>query len=1091
MSNVHIKIALIISVLLIVCCILIILLNSNATDLSNDVIDKTNEHDFVLKSEQYSRDNTLSSIEEPKSIDKNTKITREAIESVSAVQSIEPAWRITDNCNNPRVGVHVVCTPISTELIQEWQALEEEGEEPAPELFETYTDQNGCFDFPFLEPGRYLIRGDTPNWSPAMGVLDLSTERPIEFAAIMGKEKVICGKVLDCNQKPIQEALVYCYMCPTYPLEQMPLDHAGEYLLFKQEFITDTNGEFAFRGLYQSRNYELYIEHKDCMPFYKAVASHDNDDQVLILKKSCTLEGRIMGYDGKPIVDATVEYCEPQSPYSFNWIDKIDENGCFRSESVPEGFIYLQGMHKDYGHDLVKMNICPEKVNYGELKLPKGVKVRVKITDENDKPIEGIIVTVKAQDTGAWICTSTTDKSGEIIACSLNKGIRTSIFTRDPNHLYAVYYKTHTFNEDSELHIPLNKRIPVKLVVMDESTREVISNYKVCSSSYHKSSALREFYSLNNSTYEYEIKTPSFDFKIAKEEVFELTVLADGYMPSRILARLPSEKIYEVFLKPGLDLNGCVVDADTYNPVSDAYVQFYIQGRYDKKPGFPLSIDRMATSAEDGTFTLHGVPDYRFYLRVEAPGYSPVVIDSLEFDISAPAIDNIVCLRRGGSLSGRIFSQDKLPMDRANIQIRLSGTSELLITSSDPDGNYSLHDLPPGEHVVSVWDVLNKTHSQIIMKLQKTVLIEPGKETVAHFSFEGSCIIRGLCTIDGKEGRGIFINLFNDRGVIIRSVDAADTGYYQLSGLDQGSYTLEARSTLIGAGGIIRKPIILSNGQDLTLDLDFKGKAVYGNISNSMGSPLHAAEVLLLTSSFQRDYLTYTDQEGNYAIFNVEEGDYFIGARAPGCAEEIKGPWMLSSKGKQARKVDFILKPGGTVRIHVKNSKSLPLANAKVLVSNNLNQGVLWSDKTKYSGMAVFDNLQTESLTAIAIYPGYAPTRTIFIAPAGEITDAEVCLIKAGSCKIEVKTVNGLPVSEAQVTLIGYSELGLSPTKLIQLGLMTVSSPTFLTDEKGLFSFGLLPPGEYKVWISKDIRSIESNLTISSDHETDMNIVLQ
>jgi hypothetical protein len=152
---------------------------------------------------------------------------REVIEGNSNNRPGEYSWRIVDNCKNPQAGVHVVCTPISPEIIQEWLNLEEDGIIPEPVFIETYTDSKGCFTFPTLESCCYLIRGDAPKRSPALGILDLQDGIPDEFEAIMVDEDIIRGVVLDCNQKPIHEATVYCYMAPAQRGQNMPLHCAG------------------------------------------------------------------------------------------------------------------------------------------------------------------------------------------------------------------------------------------------------------------------------------------------------------------------------------------------------------------------------------------------------------------------------------------------------------------------------------------------------------------------------------------------------------------------------------------------------------------------------------------------------------------------------------------------------------------------------------------------------------------------------------------------------------------------------------------------------------------------------------------------
>lgn len=1016
----------------------------------------------------------------------NSRNVRESMESSAQAQQAGTNWRITDGFDHPRPGVHVVCTPISVELIKEWTDLESAGEDIEPELLETYTDKKGCFDFPYLENGSYLVRADAPGWSPALGILDLSTERPDDFSAVMVEERVIRGKVLDCNKQPIKDALVYCYMTPDYPIESMPLEKAGEVMLFGQEVMANAKGEFEFKGLYPRRLYTLYIEYQGFMPVEKIVNITESGEQVLILKKSCVLEGRISGMNGENLPDATVIFYEPQSPYTPLVIENVDKDGRFRSEEVPEGFIHLVGSDESMGHTVLPMDIKPGTTNYAELKLPKGIKIKIKIVDENGSPLEKVRVTVESKDSGACLSSMATDETGEMVVSSLRKGDRNQIYARDLNRKYTIHNETYTFDEDSEVTIRMKKRFPIQLIVKDEATEEVISDYKVCVSSYYNSSVLQELVGLNSHSIEMEMKTECFDFMIAENEFFEIIVLADGYMPERVMALFITEEAIEpieVFLKPGLGLKGRMVDSETHEPVPDALIQLYITGRYDKRPGFALSKYRTSTSNMDGTFSLEGMPEQRFFLKAKAPGYAPVVVDSLDLDLSAASEENRIPLTRGGSLSGSITSQAEGPLDQAIIEVRLPGTSERLTSRSESDGSYHLDGLPPGEHEVFVNDSMEVVRSGCKMVLRKDVIIERGKDTVADFSFAGTCTIRGLCLMDGGKASGILIHLYDAEGRRTRTIESSNSGYYRFSGLPHGKYVLEAHSTMIGTGGVIRLPVNLVGAQDKTIDLNFKGKVLCGTVTDNAGQPLQGAEIELLTCSYRRNYLTYTDHEGTYAVFNVEEGTYHIAARAPGCGEELKGPWMLGGKGRQTRKADFVLRPGGTARVHVKDSNGHPLANARVLLSNNMRQGVLWTGKTKYSGTVVFENLQTETLSAIAVCKKYAPASISFIAPPGEITDAEIRLVKGGSFKVEVRGVNGLPVSEANVTLADYSLQGLSPFRLVENDIITPSNSGFLTNEKGLFSLGLLPPGDFQLRISKGKRMIHVPLSVSSGQE--------
>ncbi|MFH1998774.1 MAG: carboxypeptidase-like regulatory domain-containing protein, partial [Planctomycetota bacterium] len=90
-----------------------------------------------------------------------------------------------------------------------------------------------------------------------------------------------------------------------------------------------------------------------------------------------------------------------------------------------------------------------------------------------------------------------------------------------------------------------------------------------------------------------------------------------------------------------------------------------------------------------------------------------------------------------------------------------------------------------------------------------------------------------------------------------------------------------------------------------------------------------------------------------------------------------------------------------------------------------------------------------------------------------------------------VRTVNGIPVADAYVSLPDFTLLGLSPVRLTQLGLLTPLNPGFTTNEEGIFSMGLLPPGIYKLKIAKGNHLMETSVSISSGQEIRIQAVLE
>ncbi|MBU0753511.1 MAG: carboxypeptidase-like regulatory domain-containing protein, partial [Planctomycetes bacterium] len=315
-------------------------------------------------------------------------------------------------------------------------------------------------------------------------------------------------------------------------------------------------------------------------------------------------------------------------------------------------------------------------------------------------------------------------------------------------------------------------------------------------------------------------------------------------------------------------------------------------------------------------------------------------------------------------------------------------------------------------------------------------------------------------------------------------------GFYRVYGLTQGNYTLIAGSTLTGRGGQTSRKLRLSEDETLNLDIDLAGEALFGLVKGPGGEPLHAAVVELLSHRYERSHRTLTDDEGCYTILDVPEGEYYIAATSKGCAEQFQGPWSLG-KGKNKRKADFTLDPAGVAKIAVSDPDGNPLQGVLVLLSNDPLHGIQWEGSTTYSGIHIFDNLNSDLLTVLIGKEGYAPAGMKINVPSNEKIEKEFTLIPGGSLRMEVKNSEGQPVPHAIVQMEGFAVAGLNPYQLSRLGLLTASDPQFVTDPKGLFRMERLPPGNLRLFIRKNEFTLTVDTAIEPEKENIVQIVIE
>jgi len=632
--------------------------------------------------------------------------------------------------------------------------------------------------------------------------------------------------------------------------------------------------------------------------------------------------------------------------------------------------------------------------------------------------------------------------------------------------------------------------------LIDAETREPISKYHVCVFCYPTSSGVREKFSLQRGITEFDYEKDIYEVYVGEGETFGFDFLAEGYLPKHLTV-VSSEsgntgeiRVIEVPLEKGGVLSGTVLDALSDSPVPNAKIQIYGGGFLNKKPIRPFSKARITVTGEDGSFNIDGLAKGRFFFKVTAPGYAVTLVDSCELGAHLGATSNIVKVWPGGVLRGTVLDLEGNALEEALVQVVQPGTEEVIVAKTNPDGTYIATGLPAGELEVLVEDYFERLTRGAWMKLRKVVNMPPGGMKTADFSFAGSCTIQGTCSYDGKPGWGVALEIIDSTGKTICTAHSSVDGFYRIFGIPAGIYSLEARSTLAATGGFFQRTLDLSEGEDLKLDIDLANKAVYGQVKDSNGTPIHGAVVELMAFTFDRSHTTFTDQEGNYTILCVEEGTYSIAARADDLAEEISGPWPLGGT-HPVKKVDFGLKAGGIGRVEVTDGEGNPVPGAMVHISDDVSKGSLQSDVAGYSGVCVFENLGPEALYVIAGGAGFAPGGARLSAAAGEITTCAVELSPGGDILIEVRNREGFPVSGAYVTALGFSLFGLDASALAGMGLLSASNQSFLTDEKGTFTLGPLPLGLLSVKVNKGVHSGTAEVSIAAGEMNTISVVLQ
>lgn len=112
----------------------------------------------------------------------------------------------------------------------------------------------------------------------------------------------------------------------------------------------------------------------------------------------------------------------------------------------------------------------------------------------------------------------------------------------------------------------------------------------------------------------------------------------------------------------------------------------------------------IATSGEDGTFRVAGLPGSKFVVRVEAEGFAP----SLHEEIPAGATVR-VRMKKGAPLAGEVFDLEaRRPLPGASVRAWDPGAARFgkaaaIVTKADENGRFRFENLPPGSVRLDAW----------------------------------------------------------------------------------------------------------------------------------------------------------------------------------------------------------------------------------------------------------------------------------------------------------------------------------------------------------------------------------------------------
>lgn len=388
-----------------------------------------------------------------------------------------------------------------------------------------------------------------------------------------------------------------------------------------------------------------------------------------------------------------------------------------------------------------------------------------------------------------------------------------------------------------------------------------------------------------------------------------LRVRRAGYLPyTEEGLEIPSPQPLEVVLRPAGEVSGWVLDPEG-QPVAGALVSVAEEhgeprageetprnetpGNRDDvlanadPPEAALSRAEFAITSDDGRFVIRNVTPGRLVLAATAGGYLETRKSGIELEPGGALRDLEVALRRGASVTGRVWDPQGLPVAGALVRAEPGDSTAPpavprtapatiplpAVTRTGPEGDFELVGLTPGPHVVVAEDDLGRRARRDLLVTDRhdglDLTLEGGTEIAGHVS--------------GPEGRPVpetqvtLLPAVVDRQSLETRSDPS--GAFAFHGVPRGSYRLLA----LGEGFVptwYPQPLEVGAAPLRGLEVELEaGATVRGRVEGVGLEDLSRAVVRLpsVAGAFGR-----LDFEGRFELRGIPAGERTLEVALPG-----------------------------------------------------------------------------------------------------------------------------------------------------------------------------------------------------------------
>ncbi|MED4051937.1 carboxypeptidase regulatory-like domain-containing protein [Priestia megaterium] len=857
------------------------------------------------------------------------------------------------------------------------------------------TDSNGQYRVQNLEPGTYT-----------MIVINSSFQRQtIGFMVAAGQTNII-NVPLELNPGSINGTI-------TNAQTGLPLAGATVQLFLSQSLIpvantvADENGVYRFNGLEPGD----YIVTANSTSFARGVLGAtvlpnvQTTANISLQPNPTSVSGTVTDQNGNPLSNATIRVLDENETVLGTGVSGLD--GAYAVGGLPPGTYGIIATKTGFSTTTSGLTLISGEIQTGVnfiLAANSGTLTGIVADSSTGTPLPGVTVTIR-NILGLVVATAFTNVDGRYMIQNLAPGeYNVSFFENGFGNL--VLGAQITTNITTVLNTALSPLVGTiqgqilsqqGIPVTGENIQVKIYNENLVLIRTILSNSDGTFNALDLSPGSYLVNVTALGF--ASNTVSAIVLANEQTLTTIRLGTLPAILIGEVInVESGEGIAGSLIVVTRSNGV----------------------IIGTAISGENGDFSISNLPAGSFIVIAQNQkfGTSSTGVTLVAGDTTTTSLS---LSPNPGRLLGQVTNESTtVPIPGAIIQIFDQNRSFVTSVVTDAQGAFTVSNLSPGQYTA----VINAVNFGSEFR---EFMINAGEDTVilANLSPNPGIIQGTVTSLESSQpisSVSVVIRALSPAGPIVATTVTDQNGFYQLTGIAPGSYTVIISGPPTFGSETIS--ILLDSGEVETVNLTLKALpgSVRGKITDEAGIGLTNVLVQLFDEQGSLVRRVQTDNNGNYFIRGFTPGTYKITASQQNFQNAFTN---FNAESDEVANVNLVLvtRPGninGTIRNAVTN-QFIPGAIVQLFPNQSLTP--IATTVADQQGNYQFVGLQPGNYRIISSEFNFASASSGSIVISDQTTTTNLFLQpNPASISGIVTTTEGTPINNASIRILDQNE---------------------------------------------------------------------